>query len=166
MESVSIFINNYIAEILIAVLLLSLLSFFLAVLNISRTNILLRRYRKLMRGMNNKNLEAVLFNQLEAIEANQERLKEMESSFAAINSKLTRSIQRVGIVRYDAFDQNGSQQSFSIAMLNNKGDGFVLTSLYGRSSSTIFAKPVKKKESEYPLTKEEKEAIEQALYGL
>ena len=45
----------------------------------------------------------------------------MESSFAAINSKLT-SIQRVGI-EYDAFDQNSCQQSFSIAMLNNKFDG-------------------------------------------
>ena len=72
-------------------------------------------------------------------------------------------IQRVGIVRYNPFSGVGSDQSFSIALLDNGKNGVVVTSLYGREGNRIYAKPVSSGASEYILSEEEKKAIEKAM---
>jgi len=72
------------------------------------------------------------------------------------------SVQKVGIVRYNPFSNVGGKQSFSIALLDGNNDGIVLTSLYGREGSRVYAKPLKNGVSEYSLSSEEKEAIEAA----
>ena len=71
------------------------------------------------------------------------------------------SIQEIGIVRFNPFKESGGDQSFSIALLDGNKDGVVITSLYGREGNRIFAKPIKNGKSEYLLTEEEKEVIEQ-----
>lgn len=72
-------------------------------------------------------------------------------------------IQKFAIVRFNPFSDIGSDQSFSIALLDGKNNGFVITSLYSREGNRIFAKPIEKGNSIYPLSKEEKEAIEKAI---
>ena len=72
-------------------------------------------------------------------------------------------IQKFAIVRFNPFSNIGSDQSFSIALLDGKNNGFVITSLYSREGNRIFAKPIEKGNSIYPLSKEEKEAIEKAI---
>ena len=72
-------------------------------------------------------------------------------------------VQQVGIVRFNAFDNTGSDLSFAVAMLNAANTGFVLSGIYGREESRVYAKPLIKGESTYTLTKEEKQAIEHAL---
>ena len=71
----------------------------------------------------------------------------------------SRSIQKVGVVRFNPFKETGGNQSFSIALLDSKDNGLVISSLFTRQGTRIYAKPVKNGKSTYQLSKEELEAI-------
>jgi len=73
------------------------------------------------------------------------------------------TIQHVGLVRFNAFPDMGSDLSFALALLNRKMDGVVLCCLVGRDDCRIYAKNVVGGKSSYPLSDEEKEAIKKAL---
>ena len=163
MEYIVEFLRTYSMEVICASAIAALISFILVLVNFRRTSKIIRKYKRLMRGADSKNLESMLLQQLEEIQASHTRIKELELASSSINNKMNRCVQHVGVVRYNAFENMGSDQSFSVAMLDENGDGFVLTSLYGRNTSTSFAKPIKAKQSAYPLSDEEKEAIEKAL---
>lgn len=73
------------------------------------------------------------------------------------------SIQKVGVVRFDAFSRVGGNQSFAIAFLDKNDNGFVLSSLFAHESSKVYAKPVTKGASKFVISEEEQEAINKAL---
>jgi Protein of unknown function (DUF4446) len=73
------------------------------------------------------------------------------------------SVRRVGVLRYDAFEDVGGRLSFSCALLDDHGTGVVLTSINGRQETRVYAKPVTAGQSTYNLSREEEEAIRQAL---
>jgi uncharacterized protein DUF4446 len=72
-------------------------------------------------------------------------------------------VRRVGLIRYDAFDDVGGRLSFSCAMLDERGTGVVVTSINGRQETRVYAKPVQEGASSYNLSLEEEEAIRQAM---
>ena len=74
-------------------------------------------------------------------------------------SQLENAIQRVGVVRYNPFEDTGSNQSFVLAMLDAHGDGFVLSSLHSRQSTRMFLKPVTAGKAEGAISDEEGQAI-------
>lgn len=106
-----------------------------------------------------KNLRQIL----ECLEEVEKKLRAVSKDFDALKKENKKTFQKFGIVRFNPFKEVGSDQSFSIALLNLKNNGFVLTSQYGRESNRVFAKPINQGKSEYLLSKEEKEAIEQAI---
>ncbi len=73
------------------------------------------------------------------------------------------SLQKMGVIRYNPFSGVGSNQSFSLALLDGNDDGMVITSLYAREGNRVYGKPVKDGKSEYSLSEEEKKAISDAL---
>jgi hypothetical protein len=73
-----------------------------------------------------------------------------------------RSITRVGVVRYNPFEDTGSNQSFALAMLDAKGDGFVLSSLHSRQQTRLFLKQIASGKADTALSQEENEAIRRA----
>ena len=75
------------------------------------------------------------------------------------------AVRRVGLVRYDAFEDVGGRLSFSCALLDDHGSGVVMTSINGRADTRVYAKPITEGQSEYNLSLEEEEAIRQALSG-
>ncbi|HYN37333.1 MAG TPA: DUF4446 family protein [Actinomycetota bacterium] len=75
------------------------------------------------------------------------------------------AIQKFGMVRYNAFEEMGGNLSFSLALLDDHGDGVVLTSISGRTEARIYAKPVKSLTSTHNLSDEEREAISSAVAG-
>jgi len=105
-----------------------------------------------------KNFEEILAY-FQNLEKNFERLSE---DLEKLKKESKFSIQKVGIVRFNPFSDIGGDQSFSIALLNGNGNGIVITSLYSRGGNRIFAKPIEKGNSKYPLSTEEKEAIKRA----
>ena len=93
-----------------------------------------------------------LDKRIEVISKELENLKK-ESKF---------SVQRVGMVRYNPFSEVGSNQSFSVALLDGSNNGIVISSLYSREGNRVYGKPVKNGKSEYSLSDEEKKAISKA----
>ncbi len=76
---------------------------------------------------------------------------------------LMAAVQRIGLVRYDAFEDMGGHLSFSAALLDANGDGVVITSINGRQDTRCYAKPVESWTSKHNLSEEEEAAIQQAL---
>lgn len=72
-------------------------------------------------------------------------------------------VRRVGLLRYDAFEDVGGRLSFSCALLDEHGNGVVLTSINGRQETRVYAKPVTAGTSTHNLSLEEEEAIRQAM---
>ena len=73
------------------------------------------------------------------------------------------AVRHVGLVRYDAFEDVGGRLSFSCALLDDHGNGVVITSINGRQDTRVYAKPIVDGRSGYNLSTEEEEAIRQAL---
>lgn len=73
------------------------------------------------------------------------------------------SIQKVGIVRFNPFSEVGSDQSFSIALLDANNNGVVITSLYTREGNRVYGKSIINGQSQYSLSGEEKQAIDKAI---
>ena len=80
-----------------------------------------------------------------------------------LDDDLTKCIQKVGIVRYSAFKDTGSDLSFAVALLDEKNSGVVFNGIYSREMSNIYAKPVENGNSSYTLSEEESEAIRKAI---
>ncbi len=121
-----------------------------------------KRLKRFFLGKKAKDLEDTIIS-LEKDTADLKREKEeMQKNIAILNSKARESIRGIETIRFNPFPDQGSNQSFAIGMLNEKGDGVVISSLYSRERMSIFAKPVKNKKSEYELSAEEKEALKKA----
>jgi len=98
------------------------------------------------------------------------QFKDLEKKMEIISHELENlkktgkfSIQKMGVVRYNPFSGVGSNQSFSLALLDGNNDGMVITSLYARDGNRVYGKPVRDGKSEYSLSEEEKKAIEKAI---
>jgi len=105
-----------------------------------------------------ENLEEVLV-QFKELRGNFEKIcQELEN----LKKKSKFNVQKVGIVRFNPFKEVGSDQSFSVALLDGSDSGIVITNLYSRTESRVYGKPIKAGQSEYLLSEEEKKAIEKA----
>ncbi len=71
--------------------------------------------------------------------------------------------KKYGIYRYNAYQDTGSELSFTLALLDEKNNGVVLNGIYSREMSNIYAKPIENGKSSYKMTEEEKEAIKRAM---
>ncbi len=120
------------------------------------------RLGRVLRGKNAKTLEDTFVSISSDLKDLQQFTKEMEAYLLTVEKRVKRSIQGVETIRFNPFKGTGSggNQSFSSAMLNEHGDGVVLTTMYTRDRISIFAKPLKKFASEFELSDEEKESIE------
>lgn len=142
-------------------LLVLLLIIFVILLSV-RLRKIRKQFNQLARGSKKENLEAILerlFDKMNGIEMDQKKQEEgIQTLAAAIGSKKG----NVGIVRFNAFANEGSDLSFSVAVLDDAENGYVMTSIYGREESRIYAKPIGEGKSVYHLTDEEKEAMDLA----
>ncbi len=122
------------------------------------------RLSKLLRGKDAKDLEESFQNINTEVSKLKHSQEEVEKYLRGVEKRLKRSVQGVETIRFNAFSnsETGSNQSFATALLNEAGDGVVLSSLYARDRVSVFSKPVKNRRSEYELTEEEKSAVAKA----
>jgi hypothetical protein len=92
----------------------------------------------------------------------QREVKDVQGTCSELARRLQGSLRHFGMIRYNAFADTGANLSFSLALLSDEGDGFVLTSLYGREETRVYAKPVERGASSYALSEEERQAISMA----
>lgn len=145
-----------------ATLLVFIIMFIMILVNGSRIKKLRLKYNKFMRGIDNKNIEELVENYMERVEEVYKKGKEIENEIKNIEKTLIKCVQKVGIVRYNAFDDVGSNLSFVIALMDNNNDGYLLNGIYSRNASTVYAKPLLGAKSKIPLSDEERQAIEMA----
>ncbi len=107
-------------------------------------------------------LEQVLLELRANQSVSAKNVEELKSRVSALESALPKDLRRVGLVRYNPFSDAGGDHSFALALLNDKNDGIVLSSLYGREINRMYAKPIQGGKSQYQLTAEEIKAIENA----
>lgn len=134
-------------------------------ISILYSNIKLKnKYNKFMKKIGNgKNIEEDLENYMYRVERVERQNAEIISYCKNLDDEVAKCIQKVGMVRYSAFKDTGSDLSFAVAMLDENNDGIVFNGIYSREMSNIYAKPVKNGVSEYTLSEEEKEAIRRAI---
>lgn len=123
-----------------------------------------RRMSRLFKGTSIDNVEQLIHHHTQQIVEAQQRIQSLEKETARVKQLLKMKKGNVSIVRYNAFDQGGSDQSFSIAIVNEDRTGVVMTGLHNREHTHIYAKPVEKGESKYLLSSEEKLAIQNSLH--
>lgn len=121
------------------------------------------RLRKFFKGSSGENLEKALRGMIENLEKLEKRAKISEGHLENIEQRLKNSVQKTTVVRFNPFSDAGGDQSFSVALLNERKNGIVISSLYGREINRVYAKPIENGESRYQLSKEEKEAIKLAI---
>lgn len=144
---------------------LAVLSTLIAIILTVRQQRLLARYRALLQGPSGGDLEGLILRHADQIGALQQAEKRLTDRTEGLAKDARLHVQRVGVVRFNAFPDTGSDLSFSIALLDAFDNGVVMSSLYGRSESRIYAKPVQGGKSTYTLTDEEKQAIAKAQSG-
>jgi hypothetical protein len=143
----------------VVALVLALLALAGAVFLLARQQRLLGQYQHLMTGTSGGNLEALLNEHVASVRDTVERVAVVENLARRLEKSGYFSFQHLGVVRFNAFQDTGSDQSFAIALVDGHGNGVVLSSLHARDVTRVYAKPLQKWESGYQLTAEEKQAI-------
>lgn len=147
----------------IIVIILSVL-YIASVINLKK---LRTSYSKFMNKLGNgNNVEELLREYIKRVETVEAKNEEIISYCKVIDENIKRCTQKIGIVRYNAFKDVGSDLSFTLAILDDYNNGVVLNGIYARDSSNIYAKPIENGQSKYILSEEEKEAVNKAINNI
>lgn len=120
-----------------------------------------KRYISFMKKIGNgNNVDELLKAYLDDVDAIKKDNTEIKNYYTKLDQDMASCIQKVGLVRYNAFKDVGSDLSFAIALLDGNDNGVVFNGIYGSESSNIYAKPIKAKKSSYQLSGEEEYALE------
>lgn len=146
------------------ILLSVLILLIITIIQIIKAKNLEKRYKnfisKLSRG---SNFEGMLREYIETVERVEIENKEIKEANQKLEKQINKCVQKIGIVRYNAFVDTGSDLCFALALLDFEDNGIVINGVYSRdNTTTTYAKPVQNGTSKYTLSKEETEAIEKA----
>ena len=128
-----------------------------------RTRRIDARLHGLTRGGDGQSLEAVLDTHLDRVDAVARQLDALTARATVLEGTQRKAFQRVGLVRYNPFEETGGNQSFALALLDAAGDGWVLSSLHARSGTRVYAKGITAGRADAGLSEEETAAIAQAM---
>lgn len=156
-------INGHINVIILVIVILLVTSLLWNILLSVKLSALGKKYKKFMRGASGKNFESLLIDHIGNVEAAIERVNVMNDDLVHMKNQMDKCMQKCNIIRYNAFSDTGSDLSYSIAMLDNFNDGFIITGIYGRNESITYAKPIVKGNSKYPLSVEEELVLNRSL---
>jgi hypothetical protein len=116
-------------------------------------------------GADGTSIEAVLGEHLERVRSVSRGVDQLENRTAAVEQDVRSALGHVGLVRFNPFEDTGSNQSFALAILDAGGNGFVISSLHARGGTRIYAKAIDAGRADVTLSDEETEAVRRALSG-
>ena len=117
----------------------------------------------LTRGERGRSLEGILDAHIDKVYAVAAELDELAARSAVLEADGRQALRRVGLVRFNPFQETGGNQSFALALLDADGDGFVVSSLHARTGTRVYAKALSRGQSDGALSTEESEAVRRAL---
>ena len=141
-------------------LALTIIAIFVSIFCINKYKKLNLRYERFMSKLSSgEKVEEILCEYLEDVRKLKLKDEEFDRELDRLESNLKLCVQKVGLVRYNAYNDTGSDLSFTFALMDSDDNGMVVNGLYSRDSSSIFAKPLVKGETKYNLSAEEIQAI-------
>lgn len=149
---------------LISIAVINLILLVLYIYNCVKLKKINKNYNSFMKKVGRgENIDEILKKYIMAVEQVDEKNKEIKKYCDRLDKNISECIKKIGMVRYSAFKDTGSDLSFALAMLNDNNDGVILNGIYSREMSNIYAKQIKNGTSINKLSEEEKQALEQAL---
>ncbi len=124
--------------------------------------LLRKKLKTLFQGQKTANLESIIFEQIKRLRKTEENLEILYRFGRELEQMAQKGIQKVAVVRFNPFKDTGGNQSFSIAFLDSFDNGVIISTLFTREGTRIYAKPIEAGQSTYALSDEEKEAIAKA----
>lgn len=118
------------------------------------------KMHRFTRGETGASLETLIRTCVDSVREIEAKNELISQHALSLDERVSSAIRNVQTIRYKAFEANGSNQSFSVALVNERGHGVILTSLHARDRISTFAKPLHNYSSSYELTEEEQEVIE------
>ncbi len=141
-----------------------ILLFILYISSVIKLSKLRKNYSKFMEKLGNgNNVDEMLRAYIYEVEKVANKNEEIVSYCKELDKHIAKCTQKIGMVRYNAYKDTGSDLSFTLALLNEHNDGVVLNGIYARDMSNIYAKPIENGKSKYTLSNEEKEALLKAM---
>lgn len=163
-EFVRLLNNEYV---ILGVIIVNIILLILYISNSIKLNSINKKYNKFLKKLGNgENIEEDLKVYINKVEKVENTNKEIIEYCENLEKELSKSIKKIGIVRYNAFKDTGSDLSFALALLNDDNNGVVLNGIYSREMSNIYAKPIVNGESKYTISDMEQEAINKAIASL
>lgn len=146
--------------IIIGLAVICVILLIMIIVNLVETNKLKKKYQIFMKGKNAKSLEETLIERLNQIDSLIASNNANEDSIKKIFESLKFTFQKIGLVKYDAFNEMGGKLSFSLALLSESDNGFVLNAVHSREGCYTYIKEIIDGNSVLTLAEEEKEALE------
>jgi hypothetical protein len=157
-------INDNVAYIVIGIAGFTILLFFLVIILYVKNSKLKKKYKKFMTGQSGENLESEILSRFADIDQLKKDTLDIEKEIDKIKENLTITIQKVGVVKYDAFKEMGGKLSFVLALLDKRNNGILLNSVHSsREGCYTYIKEIINGESFLELSEDEKNALEMAL---
>ncbi|HEY7523622.1 MAG TPA: DUF4446 family protein [Candidatus Limnocylindrales bacterium] len=156
-------LQPYLGAILVALAVAVVLLIAAVLYLAARLGSIRRRLEGLTRGADGRSLEAVLDAHLDRVFAVSRDLERLAERTVALEAEAPHAFRRIGLVRFNPFEDTGGNQSFALALLDANGDGFVISSLHARVGTRIYAKALSGGRAETQLSQEEAEALRLAL---
>ncbi len=156
-------IGTNVAPIVVALAAIALVLLIATVVLFRRTRRLAARFEAITRGSGERSLEAILEAHLSRVHDVLREVEIIEVRTAVLERDLKRGFSRVGLVRYNPFEDTGGNQSFALALLDEHGDGFIVSSLHTRNQTRLYAKGVRGGRPDATASAEEEEALRAAM---
>ena len=135
----------------------------LMIVNVVQMSKLKKNYKIFMTGKNAKTLEDTLIKRLDQVDELMVASKANEKNIKALFQNMQLTYQKMGLVKYDAFHEMGGKLSFSLAMLDMKNNGFIISAMHTREGCYTYIKEIVDGNSIIVLSEEDQEALNQAI---
>ncbi len=150
---------------LIGLLVFNILLFILFLFNNRKLRKLRKAYLEFMNKLGHGNsIEEMLKDYVNSVKDIEKREDEIEKYLVRLDNTVDKCFQKIGVYRYNAFKDTGSDLSFTLAILDKENSGIMLNGIYSFEASNIYAKPIEKGKSTYTLSKEEEIALDRAIH--
>ena len=121
-------------------------------------------YSSFMKGKDGKNLEESILERFEELDEITQIALKNRQDIKKINEEMLSNFQKVGILRYNAFDEMGGKLSFALTLLDGENNGYIINSMHSREGCYNYIKEIVKGASYIELSEEESESLERAIY--
>lgn len=151
--------------VIIGLVALTALLLLIVIINIIQMHNLKKKYKMFMDGKNAKTLEESIMSRMDEIDHLISSNQKNETDIQKIYKNMKTTFQKVGLVKYDAFHEMGGKLSFSLALLNEMNDGFIINAMHSREGCYTYIKEIISGNSIIALADEEQEALDMAMKG-